>query len=220
MAVPASAAAATDKVSKRMKSSPGFPCMFSRLRRSGQAVARTGLVGGGGGSSLVPETGAQPMQRIVLAALFAAAPMPAAAAKPAETPEARVERVLRTSPVIDGHNDLPWEIRERYDFWRQPLDLQSDTSKLPAALQTDIPRLRKGHVGAQLWSVYIPVEIKGPAAVLTTLEQMDIVRQMVARYPAGLGLASTAADIRRIEKGGRIASLMGVEGGHQIALSP
>src|SRR4051812_20312109 len=141
------------------------------------------------------------MKPIALAAfLVAIAATPAAAAKPAETPEARIERVLRTSPVIDGHNDLPWEIRERYDQWRQPLDLQSDTSRLPAALQTDIPRLRKGHVGAQLWSVYIPVEIKGPAAVLTTLEQLDIVRQMVARYPADLELASTAADIRRIEK--------------------
>jgi membrane dipeptidase len=162
------------------------------------------------------------MKPIALAAalLAASASAPALAAKPAETPEARVERVLGSSPVIDGHNDLPWEIRERYDQWRQPLDLRADTSRLPAPLQTDIPRLRKGHVGAQLWSVYIPVSITGPAAVLTTLEQMDIVRQMVARYPADFELASTAADIRRIEKAGKIASLMGVEGGHQIALSP
>jgi len=165
------------------------------------------------------------MKPIALVALLAAAASgPALAArpapKPAESPEARVERVLRTSPVIDGHNDLPWEIREQYDLWRKPLDLGSDTSRLPAPLQTDIPRLRKGHVGAQLWSVYIPVEIQGPAAVVTTLEQMDVVRRMVARYPADLELASTAADIRRIEKAGKIASLMGVEGGHQIALSP
>jgi len=162
------------------------------------------------------------MKPIALAAalLAAAAAAPAMAAKPAESPEARVERVLGAAPVIDGHNDLPWEIRERYDLWRSPLDLRSDTSRLPAPLQTDIPRLRKGHVGAQLWSVYIPVSIKGPAAVLTTLEQMDIVRQMVARYPADFALAATAADIRRIEKEGKIAALMGVEGGHQIALSP
>jgi len=163
------------------------------------------------------------MKPIALAAALlaaAAASAPGLAAKPAETPEARVERVLRTSPVIDGHNDLPWEIREKYDQWRQPLDLRADTSRLPAPLQTDIPRLRKGHVGAQLWSVYIPVGITGPAAVVTTLEQMDIVRQMVARYPADFELASSAADIRRIEKAGKIASLMGVEGGHQIALSP
>src|SRR3954453_19377688 len=122
--------------------------------------------------------------------LAAAASAPAFAAKPAETPEARVERVLRTSPVIDGHNDLPWEIRDKYDQWRQPLDLRSDTSRLPAPLQTDIPRLGKGQVGAHLWPVYIPAEIKGPAAVLTTLEQMDIVRQMVSRYPADLELAA------------------------------
>jgi membrane dipeptidase len=162
------------------------------------------------------------MKPIVLAAFVAAAAASGAsfAAKPAETPEARVERVLRTSPVIDGHNDLPWEIREQYDHWRRPLDLARDTSKLAAPLQTDIPRLRKGHVGAQLWSVYIPVEIQGAAAVQTTLEQMDIVRRMVGRYPADFALASTAADIRRIEKEGKIASLMGVEGGHQIALSP
>ena len=162
------------------------------------------------------------MNRTVLVAAFlaAAAAAPALAAKPPETPEARVERVLGASPVIDGHNDLPWEIRERYDLWRKPLDLRSDTSKLPAPLQTDIPRLRRGHVGAQLWSVYIPVGITGPAAVLTTIEQMDVVKRMAARYPADFELAATAADIRRIEKAGRIASLMGVEGGHQIALSP
>jgi membrane dipeptidase len=162
------------------------------------------------------------MKPIVLAALFAAAAAatPTMAAKPAESPEARAERVLRSEPVIDGHNDLPWEIREQYDLWRKPLDLRADTSKLPAPLQTDIPRLRKGHVGAQLWSVYIPVEIQGPAAVVTTLEQMDVVRRMVARYPNDFALASTAADIRRIEKEGKVASLMGVEGGHQIALSP
>jgi membrane dipeptidase len=162
------------------------------------------------------------MRRLALLAVLGAAPfaLAAKAPPPRETPEARAERVLRAQPVIDGHNDLPWEIREQYDLWRKPLDLARDTSRLAAPLQTDIPRLRRGHVGAQLWSVYIPVEIQGPAAVVTTLEQMDIVRRMVERYPNELALASTAADIRRIEKEGKIASLMGVEGGHQIALSP
>ena len=141
-----------------------------------------------------------------------------AAAPP--TPEQRVERVLRTSPVIDGHNDLPWEIRDRYDFWRKPLDLDSDTSRLEARLQTDLPRMKRGGMGAQFWSVWIPNEMKGDEAIRVTLEQIDIVHRMVARYPARLEMASTAADIRRIEKAGRIASLIGVEGGHQIGNSP
>jgi membrane dipeptidase len=156
----------------------------------------------------------------IRAMLAAAALATTATAAGADAIDQRIEKMLSASPVIDGHNDLPWEIREQYDLWRKPLDLRGDTSRLPAPLQTDIPRLRKGHVGAQLWSVYIPVEIQGAAAVVTTLEQMDVVRRMVARYPADFELASTAADIRRIEKAGRIASLMGVEGGHQIALSP
>ncbi|HEY1604875.1 MAG TPA: dipeptidase [Allosphingosinicella sp.] len=145
----------------------------------------------------------------------------AAAAPPAPGDvDARVERVLGATPVIDGHNDLPWEIREGYDDWRKPLDLDADTSRLPHPLQTDLPRMRKGHVGAQFWSVWIPGTLSGPAAIQTTLEQIDIVHRMVARYPAQLALASTAADIRRIEKEGKIASLIGVEGGHQIGNSP
>ncbi|MGZ8297544.1 MAG: dipeptidase [Allosphingosinicella sp.] len=142
------------------------------------------------------------------------------AAAPAQTPERRVERVLAKTPVIDGHNDLPWEIRDAYDFWRKPLDLDSDTSRLESRLQTDLPRMRKGGVGGQFWSVWIPADLKGDEAIRVTLEQIDIVHRMVARYPARLETASTAADIRRIGKAGRIASLIGVEGGHQIGNSP
>lgn len=143
-----------------------------------------------------------------------------AAAAPAQTPERRVERILAKTPVIDGHNDLPWEIRDAYDFWRKPLDLDSDTSRLEARLQTDLPRMKRGGVGGQFWSVWIPSDFKGDEAIRVTLEQIDIVHRMVARYPARLERASTAADIRRIEKAGRIASLIGVEGGHQIGNSP
>ena len=142
------------------------------------------------------------------------------AAAPAPDVDRRVERVLRQTPVIDGHNDLPWEIRDRYDFWRKPLDLDSDTSRLEARLQTDLPRMRQGGVGGQFWSVWIPNERKGDEAIRVTLEQIDIVHRMVARYPARLEMASTAADIRRIQKAGRIASLIGIEGGHQIGNSP
>jgi membrane dipeptidase len=155
---------------------------------------------------------------LLAAALVCAGP---AAAKPkAETPEHRVSRVLAATPVIDGHNDLPWEIRDKYDFWRKPLDLDADTSRLEAPLQTDLPRMKRGGMGAQFWSVWIPNETKGDEAIRVTLEQIDLVHRMVARYPARLEMASSAADIRRIEKAGRIASLIGVEGGHQIGNSP
>jgi len=160
----------------------------------------------------------KPHLPLLIAAAALAAP---ALSKPrAETPEQRVQRVLTQTPVIDGHNDLPWEIRESFDFWRKPLDLRADTSKLEHRLQTDLPRLARGHVGAQFWSVWIPAAMKGDEAIRTTLEEIDIVHRMVAAYPERLELASTAADIRRIEKAGKVASLIGVEGGHQIGNSP
>ncbi|MFL6863390.1 MAG: dipeptidase [Allosphingosinicella sp.] len=151
---------------------------------------------------------------------MAALAAPASAKPRTETPDQRAERVLTQTPVIDGHNDLPWEIRDGYDFGRKPLDLGADTSKLAHPLQTDLPRLAKGHVGAQFWSVWIPATLKGDEAIRVTLEEIDIVRRMVAAYPGRLELASTAADIRRIEKSGKVASLIGVEGGHQIGNSP
>jgi membrane dipeptidase len=145
----------------------------------------------------------------------------AAAAPPSDAEvEKRVARILKTSPVIDGHNDLPWEIRESYDFWRTPLNLDADTSKLEKPLQTDLPRMRRGGVGGQFWSVWIPAALKGDEAIRVTLEEIDIVHRMVARYPARMEMASTAADIRRIQKTGKIASLIGIEGGHQMGNSP
>ena len=134
---------------------------------------------------------------------------------------ARVERVLKQTPLIDGHNDLPWELRERTKGRLSTIDLKSDTSRLTpppdsAPLMTDIPRLRAGHVGGQFWSVWVPVNIKGPEAVQTTLEQIDLVKRMAARYPADFAMAETAADVRRIHRSGKIACLMGIEGGHQI----
>lgn len=155
---------------------------------------------------------------LALTLSLAALAAPAIAA--AQSAEQRAERVLRKTPIIDGHNDLPIEIRDGYDQWRRPLNLDADTSRLPYPLQTDLPRLKEGRVGAQFWSVWIPAALKGPDAVQTTIEQIDIVHRMVARYPERLELASTAADIKRIQKAGRIASLIGVEGGHQIGNSP
>lgn len=137
---------------------------------------------------------------------------------------ARVERVLSAHPVIDGHNDLPWELRDRFDSDLSKVDLASDTAGLPLPenmpdaipLMTDIPRLRAGHVGGQFWSVWIPVSVTGPEAIEMTIEQIDLVKQMVAAYPESLALALTADDMVRDEKAGRIASLIGIEGGHQI----
>jgi membrane dipeptidase len=133
----------------------------------------------------------------------------------------RVERILTQTPLVDGHNDLPWEIRERFGSDLGKVDLSANTAALPAPagappLMTDIPRLRRGHVGAQFWSVFVPVEMQGPQAVQATLEQIDLVKAMCARYSHDLAMAYTAADIRRLHHAGLIASLAGVEGGHQI----
>jgi len=134
---------------------------------------------------------------------------------------ARVDAVLARTPVIDGHNDLPWEVRDRFAGDLAKIDLGADTSKLPApagapALMTDIPRLRAGHVGAQFWSVWIPVSTKGPEAVRMTIEQIDIVKAIAARWPRDFAMAYSVADIRRAQREGKVASLIGVEGGHQI----
>jgi membrane dipeptidase len=139
----------------------------------------------------------------------------------AEDYQHRVDQVLLQTPLIDGHNDLPWEIRERFKSDVAVVGLAADTRHLPleagqAALMTDIPRLRAGHVGAQFWSVWIPVGTPGFEAVQMTLEQIDLVKRMSAQYPADFAMAYTAADIRRIHKSHKIASLIGIEGGHQI----
>ena len=152
-----------------------------------------------------------PLLMILAQAAAAPAPLPA---DPATAQ--RIEKLLTANPVIDGHNDLPWEIRKTHEAKVEALDLSKDTSKLPLPLQTDIPRLRKGHVGAQFWSVWIPADNLGPRAVEMTLEEIDIVKRFVAANPGAFEMAGTAADIRRIEKAGKIASLIGVEGGHQI----
>jgi membrane dipeptidase len=139
----------------------------------------------------------------------------------AEDYQHRINHVLSQTPLIDGHNDLPWEIRERYKSDVAAINLSADTRHLPveagqAAFMTDIPRLRTGLVGAQFWSVWIPVSVPGFEAVQMTLEQIDLVKRMSAQYPADFAMAYTAADIRRIHKSHKIASLIGIEGGHQI----
>jgi membrane dipeptidase len=139
----------------------------------------------------------------------------------AEDYQHRVDQVLLQTPLIDGHNDLAWEIRERFKSDVAAVNLAVDTRHFPleagqAALMTDIPRLRAGHVGAQFWSVWVPVSTQGFEAVQMTLEQIDLVKRMSAQYPADFAMAYSAADIRRIHKSRKIASLIGIEGGHQI----
>jgi membrane dipeptidase len=156
-----------------------------------------------------------------MVALLAMAAAPLLAAAPETDYHARLVHILRQTPLIDGHNDLPWEIRERFKGRLSAVDLASDTSKLPtppdaSPLMTDIPRLHAGMVGGQFWSVWIPVDIKGAEAVQTTIEQIDLVKRMAAKYPSDFEIAYTAADVRRIHKAGKIASMIGIEGGHQI----
>ncbi|MGO4462577.1 dipeptidase [Streptomyces sp. M-16] len=121
--------------------------------------------------------------------------------------------LLAEHPVVDGHNDLPWALRNqvRYDLDRR--DIGADQS---AHLHTDIPRLRAGGVGAQFWSVYVRSDFAGDEAVSATLEQIDAVGQLIDRYPDTLVRALTADDMEAARERGRIASLMGAEGGHSI----
>ena len=123
--------------------------------------------------------------------------------------------LLRRVPLVDGHNDLPWAIRA--GFGSDPV-LAALTGPV-LQTQTDLPRLSEGGVGAQFWSVYVPGTLTGDAAVTAVLEQIDIVHRMIQAYPEHLELALTAADVQRAFAAGKIASLLGAEGGHSIASS-
>ncbi|MDN5381627.1 dipeptidase [Streptomyces sp. LB8] len=122
--------------------------------------------------------------------------------------------LLREFPVVDGHNDLPWALREQVRYDHDARDIATHQGD---HLHTDIPRLRKGGVGAQFWSVYVRADLPDP--VPATLEQIDCVQQLLARHPADLAPARTAAGMEAARRQGRIASLMGAEGGHSIACS-
>ena len=125
---------------------------------------------------------------------------------------ARARRVLAAHPVIDGHNDLPWAIRENASH---PRDVEAYDLRARTEGATDLGRLREGGVGGQFWSVYIPGELPGGFARMQ-LEQIDIARRMIARYPDRLAFATTVDEVERAMRGGRVASLLGIEGGQAI----
>lgn len=126
---------------------------------------------------------------------------------------ARARRILRASPLIDGHNDLPIVIREDK---RAPGDVEAYDLRKHTSGDTDLERLRSGQVGAQFWSVFIPGEIKDSGYAKVQLEQIDIARRVIERYPEALRLATTAAEVRAAFRAGKIGSLLGMEGGHAI----
>lgn len=152
--------------------------------------------------------------RVGLGVLLLAASVEAQAPDPALVEKAR--QILKRVPLIDGHNDLPWALREQVQDQLDRVDLQADGRKREKPLHTDIPRLREGGVGGQFWSVYVPADLTGPKAVGAVFEQIDLVHRMAARYPDAFEVATTAADVERIHKAGKIASLIGMEGGYAM----
>lgn len=130
----------------------------------------------------------------------------------------RVDRILKKTPLIDGHNDLPWGYWRRVEGHIDAMPMNHDLTGFEPPTHTDLDRLRKGRIGGQFWSVYTPIKAypgeSGEAS--RVLRQMDLVYRLIERHPKDLELALTAADVRRIHKSGKIASMMGIEGGHAI----
>lgn len=146
----------------------------------------------------------------------------------ARTPEQTAEAALRAAPVWDGHNDTPIQLRGRFGNVIANFDFRDTTNTGSAqaegtwkgrTMHTDLTRLRKGHLGAQFWSVYVTADMPEAEAVQATLEQIDVTKRLVARYPGDMALALTADDVEKAMRQGRIASLMGMEGGHSIGSS-
>jgi membrane dipeptidase len=149
--------------------------------------------------------------RFLLLLLVVSSPL---VAQPAGDPNlARAKRILATTPLVDSHNDLPWRIREDSV---NPRDVEAYDLRKQTPGHTDFARLKRGMVGAQFWSIYIPGEIKDSGFARVQLEQFDIARRVIAKYPDRLAAASTEADVRRIFRTGKIASMLGLEGGHAI----
>ncbi|MFC3101960.1 dipeptidase [Altererythrobacter lauratis] len=160
----------------------------------------------------------------ILGAVGALLAVPAAAQAPTAAQQARANAALDAAPVWDGHNDLPFQLRLRYRNVIGNFDFNDGTNVPPAGqnanpLQTDAPRLRQGRVGAQFWSVYVPASLPDAEAVVATIEQIDVTKRLIARYPDILAFATTADEVEAAMRRGRIASLLGAEGGSSIGNS-
>ena len=151
-----------------------------------------------------------------LAVVLLAAAVAALAARPAQAQSDRIQRILRDTPLIDGHNDVPENIAGRFKGHLDAIDFSAGTATLSPPMHTDIPRLRAGGVGGQFWSIWVSPQVPGAEAVQAAFDQIDLVRRLVDRYPETFEFAGTADDIVRIHKAGKIASLIGLEGGHSI----
>lgn len=138
--------------------------------------------------------------------------------------QAIADAALAAAPVWDGHNDVPVQMRVRFHNVINGVDF-SDTSRTGPEtesgkpMQTDLARMRRGHIGAQFWSIYVKADLTEPRAVLETLEQVDVARRLIARYPSDMAFATTADEVEAAMREGRIASLLGLEGGHSIGSS-
>lgn len=126
-----------------------------------------------------------------------------------------IRELLRETPLIDGHNDLPWQFFHRKKTLAD-IDLAVESRSLNPPLVTDIPRLRAGGIGAQFWAIYVPPRPPGPSVIRAALQEIELVHEWAERYPETFELAATAEDIERIHRHGKIASLIGIEGGHCI----
>jgi membrane dipeptidase len=127
-----------------------------------------------------------------------------------------IAEILRETPLIDGHNDLPWQFRKLSQTGVDAIECAADTTHLTPPVATDLKRLKAGGMGGQCWAVYVPASMRGGEAVTALLEQIDCVHRFIARYPDTLERALTADDVVRIHGQGKIASLIGLEGGHSI----
>lgn len=162
------------------------------------------------------------MNKPILLAGLAAFALLSTPATAQQSPEAVAAAALKRAPVFDGHNDVPWALRERADNVINDFDFQDTTDTATAdeiAMHTDLLRLRKGKVGAQFWSVYVPSNSDEPQAIQQTIEQIDVMKRLVARYPDDLSLSANSADLERQMRAGKVGGMLGIEGGHSIGSS-
>ena len=151
---------------------------------------------------------------LVVALAFAVAALPATLFAQSDAEAlARARRLLETHPLVDGHNDLPWEIRTQRNH---PMDVEAYDLRKATPGHTDLARLREGRVGAQFWSIYVPGEVRDSGYARIQLEEFDIARRMIARYPELLVPAYSADDIEKAFREKKIGSLQGMEGGHVL----